>query len=543
MATEGTFMYNDLKASILSNTIQGKFANSFMSMVTESITTQADMNVYLPVNSFLADEIPEYRELLLNLYNSTFGLYDQVSSIPDELKVAQAALLDSIHFGYDVQTEGYDLYTMNPGLLDKDMMVLPDKVLKSIITENTKGLLKCMRVDVEFVDKDNGIYSYKLVNHRKKIDDENDGVLLVPYLVLESLSMVMYKILQSGAAIKTRQVSNETEKVRVVCTNTQMLEKFCDTPAMVQALDVTLLPLKARVYAPVLGAPSTTAMVTNINLFSLCELKRMKDLASIKALGVQKPKDPIATMVAETSIICTLMELNINDIEEYYRVVEKLPRFQEIIHKTNIEEVTPKDIANYLHTIKTAEINQVLRLVPRAKERILKRRELFNGCKEFIGTASNLKLQLKDNIFRILIEKKDGMLSSITCTNSEAILSVLYGSNYFRNYESVGARANKLASTLKSGGNLEYALEVSGFSSLDKDVFSSLVDGQVKEGTEHDEAVSNAVYEMLGKKKRKSAETNNIMVRTVDSYLTGDGAVDYYRYIDPDKIVRAYILS
>lgn len=513
-------------------------------------------NISMPTNGYFAEITPAYRQELINLYNGTFGVYEGVTSIPDDLKVSQGALLDSLHFGVDIQTEEFALYTMNPGLFIPEMTILTDKMLKLIFEKNKIGEVKALRVDLAYKmlkqtpddcsGSDDYEVSFKLVNHRKVIDD-NEQVLLVPVIGSIMLSSVIQDFIKRGYVLKTVQDTLNMEKVRCITNSSDVLKKYCDTPeAVSDKLKAEFFPYKAFFYAPVIGAPSTTAMVTNVNLFKLCELKKLSSTRELTQLGVQKPKDPVDSMVQESVVKTILMELKRNNPDELVRVVNKLPRRDELMPNVGEEEITEKHIASYLHTIKRADMVKVFKVVPGASDLFKTRREAFTKCEHFTGTGGELNALLKTSICRVIIRKADFTLSSITCTNSRDILMKLYGENYFAEYEGFSVRLRAALSDYNDLGRpFEDAMNAYGLEELANDTVMKSAESLVKEGkcTSITDALEEAAYASLQKKKASSAQTSNIMVRTTDAYLTGNGAEDYYRYIDPSKIVNVFVLS
>ena len=541
---EGVLNTKELEGRLM-KTKQFTHPNEMKTHFLEKLSSD-DHNISMPTNGYFAEITPEYRQELLNLYNGTFGIYEGVTSIPDDLKVSQGALLDSMHFGVDIQTEEFALYTMNPGLLIPDMTILPDKMLKQIFDKNKIGELKAFRVDMEYNLLESGDYnvSFKLVNHRKVIDDDSQ-VLLVPVISSIMLSSVIQDFIKRGYVLKTVQDTLNMEKIRCITNAQDVLKKYCDTPdAISETLKAEFFPYKAFFYAPVIGAPSTTAMVTNVNLFKLCELKKLSSSRELTQLGIQKPKDPIDSMVQESVVKSIMMELKRNNPDELVRVVNKLPRRAELMPNVGEEEITERHIASYLHTIKRADMVKVFKVVPGASDLFAKRREAFTKCEHFTGTGSELNALLKSSLCRVIIRKKDFTLSSITCTNSRDILTKVYGENYFAEYEGFSVRLRAAISDYNDLGRpLDDSLKANGLEELQG--ISEVAQSLVKEGecSSITDALEQAAYNLTERKKKASAQTSNIMVRTVDAYLTGNGAEEYYRYIDPSKIVSVFVLS
>jgi len=542
---EGTLSINTLNNALV-KTCQFKYVESMKTYFLNGLISEVN-NVRMPTNGFFSDENPEYKQDLINLYNGTFGVFDYVNEIPESVKVSQGALLDSVHFGYDMATGTYALYTMNPGIFISDMALMPEKVLSQIFEKNRLGQLKCYRIDLEYVKMgEDSIITYKLVNHRKDIDDL-DTVMLVPLIASMSLAVILNKFINSGVVLKTRQDIGGVTKVRCITHNQDVLKAFCDVPdAVTDSLKAEYFFFKAFFYAPVIGAPSTTAMVTNINFFNLEEIRKVKNTRELSSYGVQKAKDGVESLVTETLVKSKLLTLKENDPEEYLRILDRLPNLGTIIPLSFQENITAAQFSTYLHTIKRDALAKVVKVLD-LEEAISNQRLLYTGCKPLENWAINtLVYALNNFICKIIIRKKDFTLSAITCTNNQALLMAMYGEDYFSKYESIGVRLSSAlqeANTL--GRSLEDALNAYGFKDLDPSELSSRANAILSENVNvsKSEAYEEAIYEAYDVKKKAKSESNNILVRTVNAYLTGKGSEEYYRSVDTNKIVSVLVFS
>lgn len=512
----------------------------------ETVKQEGD-NISLPSNGYICSNIPEYRQSMLQLYDGTFGLIEGVNDIPDDIKVCQASLMDSLHFGYDVNTEEFALYTMNIGLLDGSKEPYQEKILNAIMAKNKVGEAKAFRVDIEYPDEvgddPSCCLTYKLVDPRKaKLDETN--ILLVPFFSVYNLCCMVEAYIKSGIVLKTVQDVHGDRKVRCVTIDHAKLKKYA-VDVDVSVLKPIYFSLAGFLYAPVLGAPNTTAGVTRIDLFKLSQVKRITTAKEIQSLGVHVVKDPISEMVKENAIITSMMFLMSQDQEKFYHVYDELPRREEILPSVEADGFTQAKISMYLHSLKSAELKKVLSLLPSAKAQILDTQEVFTK-NEDLGklTGSELLGYLKTNVCRVLLRKKDFGLSTVICTNSPEILAKVYGKDYFKYYESFNARLGRALEDVENSHKpILHALEEYGFDDTDpQDFFGKVVDKQGSMDANVD-VYKDVVYELYGKKQRKSAETSNILVRSMDAYLSKKGAENYYRYVDPGKIINVKLLS
>ena len=511
--------------------------------------------ISMPTNGYYCTNlVPEHRQELIDLYDRTFGIYDEINDIPESIKVSQGALLDGVHYGYNLGTETFELYTMNPGLFNPDMLILPEKVLNEIFKKNLKGELKSLRVDIEYQqsNKNDVIASeltYKLVNHRKAVNDNEDEigtkddseiVILVPVIAGIRLCSAIMSFLEKNFTLKVSQTVNGLPKVRCITQNKDILKHYCDDETVVDTMDTTTqyYPYKGFFYAPVVGAPSTTAMFTNVNLFRLEGISKVNSYKEMQQMGIQKAKNGIETLMAEIAIKTCLIQLKGNDYAMYEETMNALPHFKEYIADKGIEEVTEKTVSTFLHSSKHADTKKMLTVVPMAKQTFEKLSGMFT--KTTPVSADKLVDVVKTNAVKVLVKKADFTLSSIICTNSPEILATVYGDNYVAYYEGFSVRLRKAIEEYRGGVDLREALLRYGFSGASAEAIAMSFN---KSDKPTDEEITEVAYVICEKKQTASKQSDNIMVRTLDAYISEGKVIDYYRYIDPNRVVSAFILS
>ena len=528
----------------LGKTIMGRFIPQIDDYLRKSFKQKGN-NIEIPTLGYLFKNIEGMKQPFIDLYNSRMGLEKGVDLIPDDLKASQGALLDGLCFGYDLESEDYALYTMNFELLsviDNDLAQRP----KQCITANKKALLKSYRVDIEYLNSPES-FNFKMVNHRKSIDDDTQ-VLLIPYLVVLRLMLMIESFLSGNMILKTRQNLHGAEKVRVITKNQRVLAEFCDDPNAPLAVSPMFFPLRGFFYAPVVGAPSTTAMVTNIDLFRLDEIKRISDVSGIKRLGIEKPESPIMSLVGEQVICSTLMSIKADSPERFKRIVQSLPKASEVLGNDE-SAYTNYNISKYLHTINGEEFKAVISAIPGVRKEVSFRSKMFkNPTPATPEQKANLRGLLKEHVVKFILKKKDCKLSSITCTNSDIILRGIYGRDYFAKYEGFNVRFYAFLNALKSDNDIENLLLEYGF--LNDTEIIKKIDEITKAGAvtemSFEEALKQAIAENEGVKlKSPSKDSDNITVRLLNAYINQEtGKVeDYYRSIDPHAIVDVTILS
>ena len=538
MALKTIMNYEDLIKRLFSHSKQFTYTQCMETYWTNLIRSGGD-NISLPSVGVLSEISPSYKADMINLYNGTFGLFDEVNVIPDDVKVCQAAVLDGLCFGYEVATDTASLYSMNMSLFDFE---LEEKLLKSIISANTLGQIKALRIDIEYspVNKDN--FECSLVSHRKVIDDEN--IVLIPFSAVFKLSNMMETYINSGLVLKTKQIMPDADKVRCITEKIEVLQKYCDSEEAVKGLKSIYYPLNGFLYAPVVGAPSTTAMMTKVDLFKLAELKMLRSIKEVNELGVQKPKDPVVVEVEELVIKNYILHLQELDDNQYESFVEKLPKTEKLSSFAD-RGISDAAISGYLHSIKEADRKKILKGIPNSEELVSSKVSVFNSCR--VATEEEMKdLEnlLKKNMCKILIRKSGGDFSSVTCSNNKDKLAAVYGKDYFKYYESFGVKAWYVAWFIEKNGIgdvklLGDVLNYVGFDISAKDLISKI---QENGGSTSEQAIKNLLYEIHEKPIRQSSKGNSILVRGLTARITNTGEVkEYTKSIDPLKVVRVLV--
>lgn len=526
-----------LGADFLAKTKQFSHEGEMASILVERI--KAKEGIMLPTVASFADLSPEYAKQMITLYDATFGLFDEVNVIPKWLKIAQGAVLDSFCYGYDLVKCCSNIYTMRVDLFGDE---LEDKDLKKIIEANVNGQVKALKFSYEYKNCENKVIDYKLGAHRTILDEEN--CVLVPLITGTTVLGVLKKFMSSGIIVKIAQQLANTVKIRCVTEKQEVLQHYCDDPYAVVGLKSQYYPLDGFFYAPVIGAPSTTAMMTNVNIFNISELKRLQNAKQLSEYGVQKPTDPIKRDIEEYLICKTLLDMaedeNSDDFENSMRALPKLEVFGEWGR-----DITERDIKRYLHVMKNVDISKIIKQLKLEKD--VKEFRSVYGEESRLATEEemqNPRELFKQHICKVLIKKKDGTFSSIIGTNNKDTLSKCYGKGYFGLYESFGVRAWFVESYIENHSDdikdVEFALNEAGFD-IDAQFFLGLVGKEdVKENKYY-----TTLFDCYCEKIRKSASGDSIMIRTLSGRYSkkSNKAVDYYSSVDMGKVQRILVMD
>lgn len=521
----------------LGSTIIGEYCSKIDSMLLNDLKKDGE-NIAVPTLGCLLESIPEIKERLINLYNSNMGLVSGVEDIPDDLKASQGALLDGLCFGYDVRNGSFELYTMNFNLLQYINEISTD-MLDQCIRKNVIGEVKGYRIDVEY-NNNPEYFKFNVVNHRKAIDD-SENVLLVPYIVVLRMMKIIESLLNSGVVLKVRQNVRGIDKVRCITKNTRVLRRFCDNENAVGSVGCSFFPLRGFFYAPVVGAPSTTSMVTNVGIYDLCELRSIKSIDQIRSLGIEKPENPMKNAIVESVVCSKLAEMRVDNPWKFKEVIQSFPKAE--LLGGNVSGVS---ISKYLHGITYAETDMVINRIPDCKESIEKRCKLFEGKSMRPATNEELKdigKLLRTYLCHFIIKKKDCKLFSAMGTNSTKILKAIYGEDYFSRYEGFGIRLDSVFNEVSLGRGIEEALNANGFN-CDKDMSSRVLAIMEEYGFDASDDARKDIADLLGANTRgRNSTGNSILMRTLDAYITENGVEDYYVNIYPSKITRVLVLD
>ena len=534
----GTVRSTNLEQN-LGRTILGEYGPQIDNIILRDFQSQGE-NVAVPTLGFLLEELNGLQQKLVDMYNGYMGLYDGVQDIPDTVKISQGALLDGLCFGYDVEKDDFALYTMNFNLLNI-MGNTGIDMGKQCIEKNIKGEVKGYRIDVEYsVNSDS--FNFKAVNHRKVISDSEKDVILIPYIVVLRMMKIIESFLSGGSVLKAVQLIGSSEKTRCITKNTKVLELFSDSPEAIKNVGSSFFPLRGFFYAPVVGAPSTTSMVTNINIFNLSELRVLNKVNQIKQMGIEKAENPVRSIIIDNVISSSLLKLSVDNPSKLSEIMEMLPESKLWKRLDYFDgNLNGAMITKYLHSIGKKDIEEVLNIVPGAREEIERKEKVFSGSAKKLENFDNLREVLKNHVCRFIIRKKDCSLSSCVCTNSSKILREIYGKDYFKEYEGFGVRIYEVMEEYNCGRDLKESLVDNGF-----ELSNEYVEGirNILESSIHTDKIKKEIAELLGYKTRSSSSVgNNIMVRTLSAYITENGVEDYYRYVDEDKIIDAIILG
>lgn len=535
---------NKVVSTFVSKSMQGNMRDEVVKYILSGISN-GNGSIQIPVLQKMFELFPNFKKNCIDAYHGVFGLNEYVTVIPDDIKAAQGALLDGLCIMYDWNSgKNLGIVTLNNRLIDpSDEDMVDNKVEDKIMEFNRIGLIHSYRFDFEYTNYGPEMATVKCVKHRTKVDEDN--VILIPLIATIAVADIIRSQMKKGKMLAVRLVSNDgEEKHRIISENREHLAHYCDSLSACDGLTSEYYYLSSFMYAPVLGAPSTTAMKTRVDFLNLDTVMSISNYSQCARFGIQKVKDPMVSLFKEQAILSSLAEMRVNNPDAYTNIIMKLPD-SHVFRNMMDGDIGTKVISNYLHSVSDAKASALLKAIPGAKEAYEKRMQVIGD-----GTTSrpidfkDLYSELRQHIVKVVWKKANGVYASSICTNSNKILREIYGDDYFSKYESIGVRVSNAVGDIKElGMPIDVACKTYGF---DESVVEKLKSFDVNGDIE------GAFYEVLGKKKKASSKSEGtITARTLGGYLgskvvegnVNARAEDYYISIDTTHLVRAEVVG
>lgn len=541
-----------LKATELEKTLKGTIYSKHRKVMDDYIMgnlQKEGSNFSIPIVQALIESGSTLEKKLLNLYHEKTAFCD-TSDISDEMKLLQASAFDSLVVGVNVEKDGeIAIYTANVNTIFSTD-VESKFTLEKTVELNRQGIVNAVRIDIEYTSEEG--FTFKQVSLNKntnlKVVDLDTGegrFLLVPYIAFQR-AMVFFKSMMDDKRILEVTQDKGGNKVRYITTRLDTLAKFSDSKGFVEGLKPSYFPLKGFFYAPVLGAPSTTIGKTRVDLISISEVR------SVTNPKVEKANGSLSSMVMLATIQSELSSIKSSDDERYHSIVMKLPNIRKYI--TDVDSCIPgvNVVMSYIRSLDSKGYEEVVSVLNSNISGIIARSDALIGNitgyrKEDISkySAYSLKELLKSRIVKFVIRKKNCEYSTIVGTNNTRLLEMMYGKDYFSKYESLGSKLYMLEDMIDGGSSIKDALiYCMGESNPDLEAQVISIMGINDPTSSTHERLANLFGENTGKKSiRSSASSDVILVRKCFAYLSDEGSVDFYRYLDMSKVEEMYILG
>lgn len=546
----GTISMSDLEQRT-SQSLMGKYAGGLFKYYRDHLVDIPTLESYLQLCPGLEDELD-------NLYAGHMALEKDIESVDPKIKVFQGALFDGLCFIYDSEKNAnIGLYTANFSILNH--LDVDADVASLVVKKNKEGELKGLRIDTEYNNSTDS-FSYKATNARVNLDCHKDNedptkrYYMIPYVCILQHMKMMEQFLTMGRTVYVSQeIADGGLKERVISYNKSLLSKYCDNPAAVEdALEPKMFPLSGHFYAPVVGAPSTSSMLTRIDPIKLVEIHGATD-KDIKKLGIKKPENPIKDMITTSLIINGLMFVKEEDEGQFVNYLRALPRNE--LLGDDLVQVSDSNLASYLHSLTKEEMDKVCVIVPVTKKVDSIVKGIGNPRRATKEEIENLRDIVDEHVVKVTIQKSDCTMGSVFGTNNTAILSKLYGKRYFKKYESMAFRFGVFTKFCRGPKSIVKGLKRAGFKS-DEETVARLTELMERHGAKSEEFYETAkAYILEGEgvsiKRSEASSTSKaksnprmVMVRSMDAYLSPEGKpVNFIKNINIDNIVSCTIFE
>lgn len=507
----------------------------------------------LPTVASLLNSHKGLRDLVQEKFDSVGTKSGKYGDVAYDIQLLQGVLFTSLVFGYHKPSGKVALYTAC------------EKVITAISPEynfnigktydlNVEGVLNAARVDIDYTSKET--FNAKLTRLTVKTNLVSDEYILVPLESVSALAGIIKDQISKGRVAYTQQLVSGLVKERFISMNATVLRKYTDSlefASNVSSKSVIQLA-RHKAYFPVVGATSNTVGMTAIDLLLLEKLGFVKDNGSLVEVS---DFGGIIRLVV-TSLLSNELARNYSEelqgkYNEYVSGIVDIitqAKFLEVLNDIVTPKGMPSDAIVSLEAtnliLRDMSDDQLQQTWLMFKEKGMQSGnpqdlvKLINTSYEQLPTnisKEELRNLLDSSVLKVVTTKKNGSFSTMYVTNSEDILSQVYGADYRKALESKGVLIREAKKYLEQGElTFDEVMEYLGFDSfvgrgpkLPKDnlaIFEELV------ATESD-------Y-----KPRKSNSNENLVLgRRLFGVVTPKGVEDYYCNIDTTRIYQVVKLS
>ena len=507
----------------------------------------------LPTVASLLNSHKGLRDLVQEKFDSVGTKSGKYGDVAYDIQLLQGVLFTSLVFGYHKPSGKVALYTACEKVITA---ISPDYNFNIGKTYelNVEGVLNAARVDIDYTSKET--FNAKLTRLTVKTNLVSDEYILVPLESVSALAGIIKDQLSKGRVAYTQQLVSGLVKERFISMNATVLRKYTDSPEFASDVSSKSVIQLARhkAYFPVVGATSNTVGMTAIDLLLLEKLGFVKDNGSLVEVS---DFGGIIRLVV-TSLLSNELARNYSEelqskYNEYVSGIVDIitqAKFLEIVNDIVTPEGMPSDAIVSLEAtnliLRDMSDDQLQQTWLMFKEKGMQSGnpqdlvKLINTSYEQLPTnisKEELRGLLDSSVLKVVTTKKNGSFSTMYVTNSEDILSQVYGADYRKALESKGVLIREAKKYLEQGElTFDEVMEYLGFDSfvgrgpkLPKDnlaIFEELV------ATESD-------Y-----KPRKSNSNENLVLgRRLFGVVTPKGVEDYYCNIDTTRIYQVVKLS
>lgn len=507
----------------------------------------------LPTVASLLNSHKGLRDLVQEKFDSVGTKSGKYGDVAYDIQLLQGVLFTSLVFGYHKPSGKVALYTAC------------EKVITAISPEynfnigktydlNVEGVLNAARVDIDYTSKET--FNAKLTRLTVKTNLVSDEYILVPLESVSALAGIIKDQLSKGRVAYTQQLVSGLVKERFISMNATVLRKYTDSPEFASDVSSKSVIQLARhkAYFPVVGATSNTVGMTAIDLLLLEKLGFVKDNGSLVEVS---DFGGIIRLVV-TSLLSNELARNYSEelqskYNEYVSGIVDIitqAKFLEVVNDIVTPEGMPSDAIVSLEAtnliLRDMTDDQLQQTWLMFKEKGMQSGnpqdlvKLINTSYEQLPTdisKEELYSLLDSSVLKVVTTKKNGSFSTMYVTNSEDILSQVYGADYRKALESKGVLIREAKKYLEQGElTFDEVMEYLGFDSfvgrgpeLPKDNLATF-----------EELVST---ESDYKPRKSNSNENLVLSRRLFGVVTPKGVEDYYCNIDTTRIYQVVKLS
>lgn len=507
----------------------------------------------LPTVASLLNSSSVLRGMAQKSFDSLGVKTGKYGDVAYDIQLLQGVLFSSLVFGYHKPSGRVALYTACERVITS---ISPDYNFNIGKTYdlNVEGVLNAVRVDIDYTSKVD--FNAKLTRLTVKTNLVAKDYILVPLESVSTVANIISDQLSKGRVAYTKQTVAGVSKERFVTMNATVLRKYSDLlefASDVSSKSVVQLA-SHRGYYPVVGATSNTVGLSSIDLLLLDRLGFVKDsgsLVEVSAFG------GIIRLVVTSLLSGELARNYSEELQSRYNdyvlgIIDIISqkRFLEVVEEIAEPKGMPSDAI-----ISLEAVNIVIRdmddeqlqatwsmfrergMVSRSPQELVK---LISSSYEKIDNdipKEELYSLLDTSVLKVVVTKKDGSFSTMYVTNSEDILSQVYGADYRKELESKGVLIREARKYLEQGElTFDEVMEYLGFDSF------------VGRGPKHPKdnlATFDELLDTEGDYKPKKSPTNENLVlgRRLFGVVTPKGVKGYYCNIDTTRIYQIIKLA
>ena len=507
----------------------------------------------LPTVASLLNSHKGLRDLVQEKFDSVGTKSGKYGDVSYDIQLLQGVLFTSLVFGYHKPSGKVALYTAC------------EKVINAISPEynfnigktydlNVEGVLNAARVDIDYTSKET--FNAKLTRLTVKTNLVSDEYILVPLESVSALAGIIKDQLSKGRVAYTQQLVSGLVKERFISMNATVLRKYTDSPEFASDVSSKSVIQLARhkAYFPVVGATSNTVGMTAIDLLLLEKLGFVKDNGSLVEVS---DFGGIIRLVV-TSLLSNELARNYSEelqskYNEYVSGIVDIitqAKFLEVVNDIVTPEGMPSDAIFSLEPtnliLRDMTDDQLQQTWLMFKEKGMQSGnpqdlvKLINTSYEQLPTnisKEELRNLLDSSVLKVVTTKKNGSFSTMYVTNSEDILSQVYGADYRKALESKGVLIRESKKYLEQGElTFDEVMEYLGF--------DSFVGRGPELPKDNLETFEELVATESDYKPRKSNSNENLVLgRRLFGVVTPKGVEDYYCNIDTTRIYQVVKLS